>query len=118
MSCIIGIPFPSFLQIITNSHMLTHARHQRPWRNESDLFMLSHFLEEKNFLSTSVESVKSTGRRSHHDPLAALAHGDDPQVTMTWMIWGIPPFHVKMPLTNSPIHPGMWVRFGHFYEFY
>jgi hypothetical protein len=80
--------------------------------------MLSHFLEEKNFLSTSVESVKSTGRRSHHDPLAALAHGDDPQVTMTWMIWGIPPLHVKMPLTNSPIHPGMWVRFGHFYEFY
>ena len=31
-------------------------------------------------------------------------------VTMTWMIWGTPPFHVKMPLTNSPIHPGMWVR--------
>jgi len=89
--------------------MLTHARHQRPWRNESDLFMLSHFLEEKNFLSTSVESVKSTGRRSHHDPLAALAHGDDPQVTMTWMIWGIPPLSCENAtdqFTNSPGHVG------------
>ena len=62
--------------------------------------MLSHFLEEKNFRSTPVESVKSTGRRSHHDPLARHHDLDD---------LGYPPFSCENAtdqFTNSPGHVG------------
>ena len=93
-----GIPFPSFLQIITNSHMpdikdpggmkVIYSCCPISWRKKTSA--------PPRWRVWKVQEDEVTMTPWH--------------VTMTWMIWGTPPFHVKMPLTNSPIHPGMWVR--------
>ena len=98
MSCMFGIPFPSFLQIITNSHMpdikdpggmkVIYSCCPISWRKKTSA--------PPRWRVWKVQEDEVTMTPWH--------------VTMTWMIWGTPPFHVKMPLTNSPIHPGMWVR--------